>query len=173
MKTIDFYLNKGIIIEDKSIIALSKKYFEKARNNLIAMQALFELSNNPKAKELLKIPNDYNSDEWAVISAYYAMYMASLALIAKIGFKSKNHSATLLILEEYFVKKSRLTSDDLKLIKNAYLKREEIEKVSDARHKREIAQYSITKETTKRILEQIKSDAFSFVNKVQEIIDLD
>jgi uncharacterized protein (UPF0332 family) len=171
MKTIDFYLNEGLVVKDKSIISLSKKYLEKARNNLITMQALFELSGNEKAKELLKIPKDYESDEWAVISAYYAMYMASLALIAKIGFRSKNHSATLLILEEYFVKKNNLTKYDLSLIKNAYLKREEIEKVSDARNKREIAQYSITKETTKKISEQIKNDAFSFVNKAQEIIE--
>ena len=158
------------MVKDKSIISLSMKYLEKARNNLITMQALFELSNNEKAKELLKIPKDYESDEWAVISAYYAMYMASLALIAKIGFKSKNHSATLIILEEYFVKKNHLTKEDLAIIKNAYLKREEIEKVSDARHKREIAQYSITKKTTNSLAEQIMTDAFSFVNKAEEIL---
>ena len=47
---------------------------------------------------------------------------------------------------------------------------EEIEKLSDARHKREIAQYSITKQTTKSIAEKIKKDAYDFINKCEEIV---
>ena len=46
------------------------------------------------------------------------------------------------------------------------------QKLSEARHKREIAQYSITKQTTKNIAEKIKVDAFSFVNKVQEVLEI-
>lgn len=169
MKTIKFYLNKKLIIKDKSVIKLSEKYLDKARNNLITMNSLFNIK---KASEILKIPKDYDSDEWVVVTGYYAMYMAALALIAKIGLKSKNHSATIIAIEEYFVKKNHLTKKDLSLIKNASLKKEELEKVSEAKHKREIAQYSITKKTTQKIAEQIKKDAFSFVNKVEEILEL-
>ena len=56
------------------------------------------------------------------------------------------------------------------LLKSAMFHKEEIEKLSDARHKREIAQYSITKQTTKSIAEKIKKDAYDFVNKCEEII---
>ena len=80
--------------------------------------------------------------------------------------------ATLLILEEYFVKKKHLDESDLSLIKNAQFQKEEVGKLSDARQKREIAQYSITKSTTKNIAEKIKSDAFSFVNKTEEILEM-
>ena len=41
---------------------------------------------------------------------------------------------------------------------------------SDARHKREIAQYSITKQTTKDIAEKIKKDSYDFINKCEERI---
>jgi len=172
MRKIDFYLKNGQIVRDKTIVSLSQKYLEKAKNNLITMRLLSEL-NDKKARGLLQIPKDYDSNEWVVICGYYTMYTAALALLAKIGFRSKNHVATILLLEEYFVKKNHLDKKDLLLIENAQFHKEEVEKISDARHKREIAQYSITKQTTKSIAEKIKKDAYSFVNKVQEILEND
>ncbi|MBI4116417.1 HEPN domain-containing protein [Candidatus Pacearchaeota archaeon] len=169
MKKIEFYLKEGQVARDKTVANLSQKYLDKAKNNLITMKILFEL-NDKKARDSLKIPRDYDSNEWVVIAGYYAMYAAALALLAKIGFRSKNHAATLIILEEYFVKKKHLDETDFTLIKNAQFQKEEIEKISDARHKREIAQYSITKETTRSIAEKIIADAYDFVNKVEEII---
>jgi len=143
---------------------------EKARANLITMNLLLELNKNKRVKNMLRIPKDYDSTEWAVISGYYAMYSSALALIAKIGFKSKTHMGTLSILEEFYVKRSILDKEDLKLISNASLKKEELEHISEARHNREIAQYSVTKQTTKTIAEKIKEDAYSFVNKTEEIL---
>lgn len=95
----------------------------------------------------------------------------ALDLLAKIGYKSKNHAATLLVLEELFVKKKMLDQETLAILKKAMLHKEEIEKLSDARHKREIAQYSITKETTKTIAEKIKQDAYEFVEKCETILE--
>ena len=169
MKKIDFYLKNRQIVKDKTVITLTQKYLEKSRSNLITMNLLSEL-NNRKARKLLKIPQDYDSNEWVVICGYYAMYSAALSLIASIGFRSKNHSATIEIIEEIFVKNKHLDEKDVLTIKNALLQKEEIEKLSDARHKREIAQYSVTRQTTKNIAERIKSDAYYFVNKIGSII---
>ena len=161
---------RGQIIRDESFKTLSAKFLEKAKNNLKTMELLSELNKSKKVKKLLKIPKDYDSTEWVVICGYYAMYSSALALIAKIGFKSKTHTATLSILDEFYVKKELLNKEDLELISHASLKKEELEQISQARHKREIAQYSVTKQTTKDIAEEIKNDSFAFVNKVQEII---
>ncbi len=169
MRKIDFYLKNGQIMKDKTIVSLAKKYLDKAKNNLVTMNILSEL-NNKKSKKLLNIPKDYDSNEWVAITGYYAMYSSALALLAKIGFKSKNHAATLLILEEFFVKKKILSQKDISLINNAHFQKQEIEKLSDAKNKREIAQYSITKQTTKNIAEKIKKDAYDFINKVELII---
>jgi len=49
--------------------------------------------------------------------------------------------------------------------------KEELEKLSEARHKREIAQYSVTKHTTEEIAKKIKQDAYEFVDKVGIIIE--
>ena len=171
MKKIDFYLKEGQIAKDKSVIALAKKYLEKAKSNLVTMQVLSELNLNKKARELLKIPQYYNSDEWVVISGYYSMYSAALALVAKIGYRSKNHGATIALLEEFFIKKRLISKEDLSLLENAILQKLEIEKLSEARHKREIAQYSVTKQTTKEIANNIKEDAYNFVSKVEELLE--
>ncbi|MEK6854743.1 MAG: HEPN domain-containing protein [Nanoarchaeota archaeon] len=163
-------IEQGFIARDSSVKNLATKYLQKARNNIITMSILSNVNENKKARELLKIPSEYNSDEWVVICGYYAMYSSALALIAKLGFRSKNHIATITILEESFILKKILAKEDVTSLKNAILQKEEIEKLSEARHKREIAQYSVTKQTTKEIVESIKKDAYQFINKVESII---
>ncbi len=170
MKTINFYLKEGQLRKDKSIIQGADSFLKKARNNLMTLDLLFKLNTNKKAREILKIPKDYDPNEWAVITGYYAMYTSALALLAKIGFRSKNHTATLLVLDEFFVKKKLMDSELLLKLKNALFQKEEIEKLSEARHRREIAQYSITKQTTRDIAEKIKKDSYDFVNKVTLIL---
>jgi len=170
MKAINLKIKKGRLARDKTIIPKTNSFLRKARNALMTLNFLSELNTNKKIKSLLKIPNNYNSYEWIVITSYYAMYTSALALLAKIGFRSKDHTATLLVLEEYFVKKKILDQESFSLIKNALFQKQELEKLSDARHKREIAQYSITKQTTKDIADKIKKDAYDFVNKVELIL---
>lgn len=169
--SIKHLIRRGFITRDSTIKSLSLKYLQKARNNLITMSLLSEFNTNKKVRDLLKIPKEYNSDEWVVICGYYAMYSSALALIAKLGYRSKNHTATITILEESFIQKKVLTKEDLEILKNAMFQKEEIEKLSEARHKREIAQYSVTKQTTKEIAESIKKEAYQFINKVELIIE--
>lgn len=169
-KDINWFIRKGQLIRDDSFKLLYGRFMNKARNNLITMNLLSEINNTQKARDLLKIPKEYNADEWIVIAGYYAMYTSALALLAKIGFKSRNHTATILILEDFFVKKKLLSKEYISLLQNASLKKEEIEGLCEARQKREIAQYSITKQTTREITEKIKRDAQNFLNKCEEIL---
>ena len=171
MKTIKFYIKKGILIKDKSVEKLANTYLIKAKNNLTTLKLLSEIQSNKIFREKLNLPENYSAYEWITITGYYAMYTSALALLAKIGFRSKNHTATLFALEEYFVKKKILDENSFLLIKNALLQKQELENLSDAKHKREIAQYSITKQTTKDIANKIQKDAYDFVNKVEEFFE--
>lgn len=164
-------LSRRIISKDESVKKLALSYLKKAKNNILTMRILSEIQDNNKVRDLLKIPKYYSSDEWIVVCGYYAMYSSALALLAKIGFKSKNHTATLQVLEEYFVKKNIMDQKSFLLLKNAVFQKEELEKLSEARHKREIAQYSVTKQTTEEIAKKIKQDAYEFVDKVGIIIE--
>ena len=170
MRAVNWYIKQGQLSKDDSYKDLANKFLQKARHNLITMSILLELNDNKKARDLLKTPKDYDSNEWVVITGYYAMYTAATSLLAKMGYRSKNHTATLCVLEEFFVKKKILDENVLIFLKSAMFHKEEIEKLSDARHKREIAQYSITKQTTKSIAEKIKKDAYGFIDKCEEII---
>ena len=170
IRSVNFYIKRELLIKDESVKRLANEYLSKAKNNLITLKILDEFQNDKPFRKKLNIPEDYSTYEWVVITGYYAMYTAAISLLAKIGYRSKNHTATLYVLEEFFVKKKILDEDILMLLKSAMFHKEEIEKLSDARHKREIAQYSITKQTTKSIAEKIKKDAYDFVNKCEEII---
>lgn len=170
IRSVKFYIKRELLVKDKSVKKLANEYLTKAKNNLITLKILSEIQGNKAFRKKLDIPENYSTHEWVVITGYYAMYTAAISLLAKIGYRSKNHTATLCVLEEFFVKKKILDEDILILLKSAMFHKEEIEKLSDARHKREIAQYSITKQTTKTIAEKIKKDAYDFVNKCEEII---
>lgn len=172
MKTsIKFYLKKGMLIKDKHIQRLAKGYFAKAKKNLVMLKILSDIQNDKAFRKKYNVPENYSTYEWIVITGYYAMYTAAISLLAKIGYRSKNHTATLCVLDEFFVKKKILNKELLTLLKSAMIHKEEIEKLSDARHKREIAQYSITKHITKTIAEKIKADAYDFVDKCEEILE--
>ena len=170
IRSVNFYIKRELLIKDESVKRLANEYLAKAKNNLITLKILDEFQNDKSFRKKLNIPEDYSTYEWVVITGYYAMYTVAISLLAKIGYRSKNHTATLCVLEEFFVKKKILDEDILLLLKSAMFHKEEVEKLSDARHKREIAQYSITKQTTKSIAEKIKKDAYDFVNKCEEII---
>ena len=57
------------------------------------------------------------------------------------------------------------------MLENARLQKEHIEQLKLARERREIAQYSVTKETTRRIAEKTRNEAYQFVEKMEELIE--
>ncbi|MBI3190230.1 hypothetical protein HYZ41_00850 [archaeon] len=147
---IEIFIKKEQLIRDKTIKNLAGPYLKKSRSNLVTMEVLGKVE---KYKDVLAIPKDYSAEEWIVVAAYYAMYMAALSLLAKLGFRSKSHTATSVALGEFFVKKKLLDKIYLENFENIRMKKEEIEMLHDVRDRREIAQYSVTKKTTKEIAE--------------------
>ena len=167
-KSFKWFINKKLLRKDETIKDLANNYMEKAKSNIITMELLSKVTN---FRDILKLPLDYDPDEWVVITAYYSMYIASLSVLAKLGYKSKNHSATSKALEEFFVKKKLLEKEYLEILEKIKIKKEEIEELNKVKDRREIAQYSVTKETTKNIAEETKKDAHKFVDKMEELLD--
>jgi len=168
MKMIEIFIKRKQLIKDATSLSLAQPYFKKARSNLVTMEILSKVENH---KEILAIPKDHSTEEWIVVVAYYVMYMAAISLLAKIGLKSKSHTATSAALEEFFVKKKLLDKTQLKIFENVRMKKEEIELLREVKDRREIAQYSVTKKTTREIAENTKSDAHKFVDNVEEIFE--
>lgn len=168
IRTVKWFIRKRQLVKDESAKNLSEAYTKKARGNIVTMELLSKAQN---LREALELPEDYDPNEWVVISAYYAMYMAALSVLAKLGFRSKNHTATSTALEEFFVKKRLLDKEFLEILEKVRLHKEEIEELRRAKDRREIAQYSVTKRTTKELAEETKKDAHKFVNRIEEILE--
>lgn len=169
-KGIDWFIEEGLLSKTPFIGKLALPFLEKAKNNLITMSILSDLHGSKEAKEILQVPEDYDSSEWVVSCGYYAMYIAASAALAKIGYRSKNHTATIIALETFFVKKYILEPEYLKMIEKAQLEREHVEQLKLARDRREIAQYSVTKQTTRKIADEIKTNAYMFIQRMERII---
>ena len=65
---------------------IKESYLEKAESNFVSAKILLE---------------NYRLEE-TVFLAYYSMYNMLLALLFKIGIKSENHSASIILLKEIF-----------------------------------------------------------------------
>ena len=139
-------------IETKELI---EGHLEKSDHNLKFVKAALNLK-------------EFN--DWAIVSAYYAIYHASLALCAFKGYGAKDHNATLLILIKEFYKNG-LQKEDLEMIDSTTLEKDEILYYVEAKFQRQKASYSIDKQFSKSEVEMLRIKAIEFVNKVKEILE--
>ena len=126
-----------------------------------------------KADHNLKVA-DYNLrgnfNDWVIVSSYYSIYHASLALCALKGYSTKDHSATLLILiKEFYLKE--LNKEEISIIKEASIEKEHILYYTEAKNKRKEASYTTQTSFENNEAESIRKKAVDFVNKAKEIID--
>ncbi|MDP2750200.1 MAG: HEPN domain-containing protein [Nanoarchaeota archaeon] len=149
------YLKSKKIKAEKETKELVIGHLDKADHNLKFVRSTLELK-------------EFN--DWAIVSAYYAIYHASLALCALKGYSTKDHSATLLILIKEFYKK-QLTKEEIEIIGSTTIEKEEVLYYVEARSKRAKASYSTEKAFDKKEAENLRLKAIAFVNKVKEIVD--
>ena len=113
---------------------VSKAYTEKSESNLVSAKILLES----------------NRLEEAVALAYYSMYHILIALLFKVGIKSENHSASIILLEDIF----KIDSSDI-----SFAKKERIDK-----------QYYISFRITKEEVSDSIIKAEIFNNKLLDFI---
>jgi len=156
-RTTDFqnYLKSKKIKLETENEELVQGHIEKADHNLKFVKSALELK-------------EFN--DWAIVSAYYAIYHAALALCALKGYSTKDHSATLLILIKEFYKKL-LTKEEIETIGIYSIEKEEVLYYIEARNKRSKASYSTEKVFDKNEAETLRLKAINFVNKVKNIIN--
>ena len=162
-------ITNGLLTRDESAKGLAVPYLEKAKINLTTMELL---SKATSFKDILELPQDYRADEWVIVAAYYSMYLAALSVLAQLGYRCKSHAAAIVALEEFLVKKALLDKKYLYLLEKVSINKDEIETLKDAKDKREIAQYSVTKKLSLVLAEEIKIDARHFVDKMEEVLNV-
>ncbi|MBI2549389.1 hypothetical protein HYW21_08635 [Candidatus Woesearchaeota archaeon] len=86
-KDINWFIQEGLLAKTPFIQKLAVRFIEKAKNNLITLSILFDLHENKTVRDVLHVPEEYDSSEWVVVCAYYAMYMAASAPLAKMNYR--------------------------------------------------------------------------------------
>ena len=165
---------EGVLSRDKNEKILAEDYLDKARHNLIVMNNSLKISTNEKVKTELKLAKNFNQFDWAVIQCYYAMYMAALACLAKIGLKSRDHSATSFALEFFFVHKGLLEKkylDMLNKVMSASLEKRFVDIIIRTRKRRMTAQYDAGAFIQKQEAESVEKDAKIFIDRMDGLFN--
>ncbi len=104
IKKIGRYLQKEQLFKNDEYAKLEKPFLKKARKNFTVANLMFKISEQDEFKKTLALSDAFEMYEWVIVVSYYAMYVSSLAALAKLGFKSKSHAATISVLEHYYVR---------------------------------------------------------------------
>ncbi len=171
-KKIDNYLRKEQLLQNQDYVKLEKLYLAKSRKNLAVATLLFTISEQEGLKKLISLSADFETYDWVVVIYYYAMYMAGLAALAKLGFKSSSHAATITALEYYYVHAQKnLDQKYLQQLNKAYLLSEDlISKLMQTKAKRETAQYNATPDISREMAASAQEDAEGFISRIEEIL---
>ncbi len=134
------------------------------------MSLLNDLNTNAPARQALHVPEGYETSEWTVAAAYYAMYMAASAVLAGLGYRSESHEATILCLETFLVRRQLLEPCYVGMIARAHLGRRDVEELRLAKERRKKAQYSPTLRTTRELARSMLGDAYAFVARMERFL---
>jgi uncharacterized protein (UPF0332 family) len=149
------YFDLEIVIADASRKDLANLYIQKARHNLLVAGYLRKA--------------DFAAWDWVINTSYYAMYMAAQCVLAAIGIKCDNHTATPYVLEYYFVFSEQLEQKYVDLLKNM-VTHDDIVSLKQAKKYRIEAQYAVTESMGKKKAEKLLTDAGSFVNRMEVLL---
>lgn len=146
---INHYIKTNQIIETEPSELIIKAHVEKSNHNI-------EFTSTISSK--------YN--DWKIIGLYYSLYQMMLALIAKKGYKSKSHLATLLIIIKYY----SLTLNEIKLIETVNFSKENAQFYNELKTEREKASYQSNYNSNN--VNQISVKTKELILKMKSIIEL-
>jgi len=177
-KKIAIYLKKKQLFKNDEHKKLKNPFLTKSRKNFSVANLLFKISEKEDTRKLLNLASDFEMFDWVIIVSYYAMYTSALAALAKHGFKSKSHTATITVLEYYYIPKNKeedktktLEQKDIhKLVKAHALSEQLISKLIQIKSRRETAQYDATPSITEEMAKTSLDDADEFITKIEEIL---
>ena len=169
-KKIERHLQKEQLLKNNEYIKLEKPFLKKARKNFTVANLMFKISEQDEFKKTLALSDDFETYEWVIVVSYYSMYVSALAALAKLGFKSKSHAATISVLELHYVRKQKnLEVKHIQQLTNAYVFSEDlINKLIQTKTKRETAQYEATSGISRENAISALKDAEEFIAKIEE-----
>ena len=171
-KKIDGYLLKEQLFRNQEYAKLQKPFLGKSRKNLAVANLLFGISEKDELKKPLALSRYFEAHDWVIVVSYYAMYVSALAALARLGFRSKSHAATIAVIEYHYVRNGRaLEAKHIEKLSKAHAISEELmTKLIKSKTSREAAQYDATPSISRENARTALEDAEEFISKVEEIL---
>jgi len=172
------YLSKEQLFKNEEHKKLEKPFLTKSRKNFAVANLIFKISESEDMRKPLNLTSDFEMYDWVIVVSYYAMYTSALAALAKLGFKSKSHAATITVLEHHYIPEEKdktngkaLEQKDIhKLVKAYAISEQLVTKLIQTKTKRETAQYDATPSITREMAKTSLDDADEFITKIEEIL---
>ncbi|MBU2589844.1 MAG: HEPN domain-containing protein [Nanoarchaeota archaeon] len=147
----DFFIKKRLTVKIGENEDLVEAHLEKAKHNMLFF------------KKNLK---DSQFNDWLIVTLYYALYHAVLALIVKKRYTSKNHTASLVFLIKHY---SQL-KEDILLVQELSIKKEDAELYTKLKEDRHKASYESKINFTNKNINDYKQKVKNFIQKTEELI---
>lgn len=163
----DNFVKKKILTKTGSLV--SKRHLDKSINNIDF--ANFILTEHEfSIKQKLKGKTFY---DWCITIYYYSIYHAVLALLAKAGYSSKNHLATITAITLiYYHKNTILQKEDVHFItEHIYLEKEEVDFIITSKDLREKACYGVDKIFELSQTLRLQKQTSELINKIRTILE--
>ena len=109
---------------------LAKLYLQRAENELVVANMLFNISSDEKLqKEEFKLEEHFTFYSGAISHSYYSMFYAAKAILIENGIKTDApnvHVKTIEAFETYLVKTGKLDAELLTIYKKIVVRAEEL-----------------------------------------------
>lgn len=166
--------NKYFIRKSFSEKGKDELYINKSLKDVVLGKTLITIFNDKKLKQRLELEENFEYWEWIATIYYYSMLKIAKAVIAKKGYQTDDHYATLCALAKLFVVKNELDMKVLELFKEAtelfeqkyvFYFHEAMESASESR-------YNISSDFNKEKALEIKDKAIEFRKECLRILQI-
>jgi len=150
-------------------------YLQRAENELVAAQMLFDVSNNPALqKEQFKLEKDFTFYSAVISHSYYCIFYSAKAILVGEGIKTEApevHRKTLEEFEKKLVKTGKLDVELLKIYQKIIVRAEELLGIfSKEKGKRGEFTYQKLPQANKEPAKESLDNASFFFKNINKII---
>ncbi len=153
----------------------SELYLQRAENELVAAQILFDISNNPALqKEQFKLEKDFTFYSTVISHSYYCIFYSAKATMIEQGIKTEApevHKKTVEAFEKNLVKTGKLDVELLKIYKKMIVRAEELLEIfSKEKGKRGEFTYRKLPQANKEPAKESLDNASLFFKNINKIL---
>lgn len=150
-------------------------YLQRAENELVAAQMLFDVSSNPTLqKEQFKLEKEFTFYSIVISHSYYSIFYSAKAILIKSGIKTEApevHKKTLEAFEKYLVDTGKLDMELLKIYQKMVVRADALLGIfSMEKRKRGEFTYQKLPQANKKPAQESLNNALFFFKNINKIL---